>query len=65
LPRLFLRGAFIETVGKRNLPVRTPITSAIAALLEPLKGHHPEAVFTYVCQRPNKGQVKGKRYPIT
>ena len=57
----------IRTKGKRAKWVATPITSAVRAVLEPLRGHHPEAVFTYVCKRPLKalGQVKGQRYPLT
>ena len=55
----------IRLIGKRGLPVSTPITPEIAAILTPLVGHHPEAVFTYACKRPKKGQRKGDRYPIT
>jgi integrase len=55
----------ITTTGKGGRPVSTPITVGVAAILEPLKGHHAEHVFTYVCRRPKKGQVKGQRYPIT
>jgi integrase len=55
----------IRTRGKGGKWVSTPITSEIRAILEPLKGHHHEFVFTYVCKRPLKGQTKGKRYPIT
>jgi hypothetical protein len=49
----------IWLTGKRGLPVSTPITPEIAAILTPLIGHHPEAVFTYACKRPKKGQRKG------
>jgi integrase len=55
----------ITTIGKRGQSVRTPITPAIAAILEPLKGHHPEYIFTYVAQRTREGRIKGRRYPIT
>lgn len=55
----------VRLSGKRGLPVSTPITDEIAAILKPLIGHHPQAVFTYVCKRPKKGQRKGDRYPIT
>ena len=53
--------------GKGGRTVSTPITPAVAALLEPLKGHHPEAVFTFTAQRTLKGRglVKGQRCPIT
>jgi integrase len=59
------QGKTIATTGKGGRLVRTPITPAVAAILEPLKGNHPEAVFTYVCKRPKKGHRKGDRCPIT
>jgi integrase len=37
----------------------------VAAILEPLRGHHPEAVFTYTAQRTRGELVKGRRYPVT
>jgi integrase len=61
----------ITIVGKGGRTVSTPITGEVAALLEPLKDHHPEFVFTYVANRTRGeqgepgAQVKGKRYPIT
>jgi integrase len=55
----------IVTTGKSGRLVSTPITDAVASILEPLKGHHPEAVFTYVCQRPKRGQRRGERAPLT
>lgn len=55
----------ITTIGKGNRTVRTPITDDVKAILDRCRGHHPEAVFTYVCKRPLAGQVKGERYPIT
>ena len=56
----------IATPGKGDTVVRTPLTPSIRALLEPLKGHHPIYVFTFIAQRnlPKKGLVKGQRYPI-
>jgi integrase len=45
--------------------VRTPLTEAVATILQPLKGHHPEAVFTYVCRRLKAGHRKGERLPLT
>src|SRR5690606_10034236 len=41
----------IERRGKGGRTVRTPITPTIRAILRPLRGHHPEFVFTYVVQR--------------
>jgi integrase len=55
----------IVTTGKGGRLVSTPLTDSIAAILEPLKGDHPEAVFTYVCQRPKSGQRRGERAPLT
>lgn len=57
----------IRTRGKGNRWVVTQITPSIRAVLEPLVGHHPEWVFTYVAKRTNKadGKVKGQRYPLT
>jgi integrase len=54
----------ITTIGKGRRLVSTPITPAVAALLEPLRGHHPEAVFTFVANRTRDGRIKGQRYPI-
>jgi integrase len=55
----------IVTKGKGGRPVSTPITDAVATILWPLKGHHPEAVFTYLCRRPKTGHLKGERLPLT
>ena len=55
----------IVTTGKGGRTVATPLTDALAAILEPLKGQHPTAVFTYVCRRPKAGRKKGERLPIT
>ncbi|AND90226.1 bll5003 [Bradyrhizobium diazoefficiens USDA 110] len=57
----------IEKAGKGDKRVSVPITDAIRQILWPLRGHHPEAVFTYVARRTKKtaGLVKGQRYPVT
>ncbi|WP_370191917.1 tyrosine-type recombinase/integrase [Bradyrhizobium elkanii] len=51
--------------GARTVTVR--ITRLIRSILWPLKGHHPESVFTYIAKRTrkDKGLVKGQRYPVT
>lgn len=59
----------IQRPGKRKpngkIKMETvEITPEIRAILEPLKGHHPEFVFTYVAQRTRDGRERGKRYPI-
>lgn len=55
----------IITIGKGGKEVSTPITEAVKGILDECRGDHDEYVFTYVCQRPHEGQVKGHRYPIT
>src|SRR5215831_6759827 len=45
--------------------VTTPITSTVRAILWPLRGHHPEHVFTYVAERTRAGKIRGRRYPLT
>jgi integrase len=37
----------------------------VRELLWPLRGDHPEFVFTYVAKRPRAGMIKGERYPVT
>jgi integrase len=39
-----------------------PITESIRDILWPLRGHHPDAVFTYVAVRNIDKIIKGKRY---
>ena len=51
----------ITTRGKGGRIISTPITDEVAAILKPLVGHDPEAVFTYVSRRPKSGQHKGER----
>jgi integrase len=55
----------IKKLGKGRKLVTAPITPTIRAILWPLRGHHPEYVFTYVAKRTRAGRVKGQRYPIT
>lgn len=55
----------IRIQGKGRRWVTTPITPSVKAILDPLKGHDPEWVFTFVCRRTRGDQVKGRRYPIT
>jgi integrase len=51
--------------GKGGRTITVPITDAIREILWPLRGHHPDRVFTYVADRTRNGRVKGQRYPIT
>jgi integrase len=55
----------ITKLGKGGRTVTKPITSGIREILWPLRGHHPEQVFTYVVQRTRDGHVRGERRPIT
>jgi integrase len=55
----------IVKLGKGGKRVTVPITSEIRDILLPLRGHHPEFVFTYISERHEHGRTPGKRYPIT
>lgn len=55
----------ITTIGKGGKEVHTPITPAVQDILEQCRGDDDEFVFTYICQRPREGQIRGNRYPIT
>lgn len=55
----------IVTIGKKQRKVVMPITPLVAELLWPLRGHHPDRVFTYVAQRTRDSRVRGRRYPMT
>ncbi|MBK3400393.1 site-specific integrase [Methylobacterium ajmalii] len=60
----------IRVVGKGDKPHVLPITPELRAILAPLQGHHPEAVFTYRasktrdCKRLGRRVVRGERLPI-
>jgi integrase len=60
-----LPGRQIRKVGKGGKIVTVPITATIREILWPLRGHHPEHVFTYEAQRTRDGRVKGERHPLT
>lgn len=55
----------IVVPGKRGRTETAAITSEVREILWPLRGHHPERVFTYVARRNRKGLIKGRRYPLT
>jgi integrase len=56
----------IKRKGKNDVDVVVPITSAIREILEPLRGQHPDFVFTYLCRiGRGKQRIKGTRYPLT
>ncbi|MFG1465217.1 site-specific integrase [Xanthobacter sp. DSM 24535] len=59
--------------GNRSITIRgkgekvdtIPLTTGLRELLFPLRGHHPDAVFTYQVQRVRDGRRRGERRPIT
>jgi integrase len=61
----------IVRLGKGGKRVTKQLTPTLRAILEPLQGHHPEFVFTYVAHRTHSARVKGgartkgQRYPVT
>jgi integrase len=58
------RGQIVK-LGKGGKRVSVPITLEIADILRPLRGHHPEFVFTFIAERSNCGRICGQRYPLT
>jgi integrase len=64
-PEVDWRAGQIRKHGKGGRLVVMPITATIREILWPLRGHHPEMVFTYVCEHGAHGRIKGQRYPIT
>ena len=55
----------IRKTGKGGRLITKAITPTFREILWPLRGHHPEMVFTYIAVRTHRGWVKGRRYPIT
>jgi integrase len=55
----------IIKLGKGGKRVTLPITSAIREILWPLRGHHPEMVFTFISEHGERGRTPGQRYPLT
>jgi integrase len=55
----------IKRKGKGERPITVPITDAIREILWPLRGHHPNFVFTFVMQRTQGDRMRGERWPIT
>ncbi|GEP57325.1 tyrosine-type recombinase/integrase [Reyranella soli] len=58
-------GRQIRKPGKGGKLVVVPITPTIRSILWPLRGHHPEHVFTYVARRTRGKLIRGQRYPLT
>jgi integrase len=55
----------IKRKGKGGRDLTVPITDEVRAILWPLRGHHPDRVFTYIAQRSQGGKVAGTRHPVT
>ena len=55
----------IRKAGKGGRFVGTHITPEVRAILWPLRGHHPEHVFTVIAQVNRNGRTKGQRYPLS
>lgn len=55
----------IRKRGKGGKLVGQKIIPAVHAILWPLRGHHPEMVFTFIASRDRDGRKRGQRYPIT
>jgi len=61
-PNVDWKNRTIKTIGKCDIEVSVPITPEVLEILEPLRGHHSEFVFTYVAKRTIAGRVKGETY---
>ncbi len=55
----------IRKRGKGGKWITVPITSTIREILWPLRGHHPDFVFTYVARYTRGNTIRGARYPLT
>jgi integrase len=53
--------------GGEKVVRQIPLMPELVELLLPLRGHHPEHVFTYIGRQAEKraGRARGQRYPIT
>lgn len=58
-------GRQITVLGKGDKLATIPMPPDIRELLWPLRGDHPEAVFTYEAARTREGRLRGERHPMT
>lgn len=58
-------GRQITVLGKGNKLATIPMPPDVRELLWQLRGHHPEAVFTYEAARSRDGRERGDRHPMT
>src|SRR5580765_1247981 len=55
----------IRMKGKGGKDIIVSITDSVRDILWPLRGQHPEYVFTYVSHQTRDGRVRGQRYRLT
>jgi site-specific recombinase XerD len=55
----------IKMPGKGGREEIVRLTQELRAILEPLRGHHRELVFTYVCARSRRARKAGETYART
>lgn len=58
-------GRQITVHGKGSKIATIPLSPDVRELLWSLRGHHPDAVFTYQVARSRDGRVRGERLPMT
>lgn len=63
--RIDWKAKTISVLGKGDKESTIPLTDGMIAILAPLRGHHPEFVFTYVCEKSREGRRHGRRYRMT
>ena len=51
--------------GKGAKDIIVSITDSVRDILWPLRGQHPEYVFTYVSHQTRDGRIRGHRYRLT
>ncbi|MCZ6742944.1 MAG: site-specific integrase [Alphaproteobacteria bacterium] len=61
-PRVILRTKSRKPGGELHI---VPLPHQFVVLLANLRSHHPERVFTYVCQKQRGPRKRGQRYPWT
>jgi integrase len=65
--RIDFFGRQYTVIGKGGKSRTIPMTDDTYDLFWAQRGHHPEAVFTFIAQKTRRehGQIRGQRYPIT
>jgi integrase len=55
----------VQIAGKGGKNYKIPLSAEMRAIIFPLQGRHPTAVFTYAVQRTRGGRIAGELRPIT